>query len=410
MLNLLRIACCTLLVAGCFYPPITESPLNRLQAERVVAVAYHGAAQDTAGDVRSLAYFFDVIDAQYYREVDTLKLADIAIDYLNSTEESNPEARVQGAQKAILKALDRHSLFFNREEFTAFKHHLNGEFVGIGVRIKQHDEGAIAEPLPNSPAMRAGIQKGDIIIRAGRKSFKGMNLQQIVTSLRGKIGTNVTIGVLRGYGRTEPQKLEFSLRRALIQQVLIEAKTLEDIGYIRLMAFSDETDDQIEEILEDFERQSLRGYIFDLRGNPGGLLQQAVTIADYFLDNGKIVSVQNRHKEDVFSASSYRSITERPVVILIDGATASSAEILALALSDHQRASVIGEESFGKGTVQTLYGLHDDNGLKLTTARYASPNGTILIENGIAPDIAIVDDPITSEDEVIQAALAELRR
>ena len=408
MSPMFRIAFCALFLSGCLILPVAESPQSRTQAERIVAVAYGDQTGDTAQEVDSLAYFFDVIAAHYYREVDRQELADTAMDYLNSAEAAPPEERLKGARVAIVDSLDRHSQFFDRDEFTIFQQSLNGEFVGIGVRIRTHEEGAIVEPLPDSPAMRAGMRKGDILVRAGKKSFKGMDLQQIVEALRGKVGTNVSVGVLRGYGTSTQQKLDFSLRRAIIQQVLIETKTLEDIGYIRLFTFSAETDTLIEKALEDFEKHSLRGYIIDLRSNRGGLLQQAITLADYFLNEGRIVSVHNRLKSNDFSASSYASITQRPVVVLIDGGTASSSEILALALADHHRATIIGEESFGKGTVQTLYGLHGGEGLKLTTAQYASPRGTILIEHGITPNIIIADDPTTEEDEQITAAIDAL--
>ena len=410
MLKLLQTALCALLLSSCILLPVTESPFSRAQAERIVRFAYGETTEDLSRDVQSLAYFFDVIAEQYYRKINVKDLADTAIDYLSSTEQSTSKARLQGARKAILAALDRHSQFFTSEEFTAFKQHLNGEFVGVGVRIRTHAMGAVAEPLPGSPAILAGMRKGDIIVRAGNKSFKGMSLQAIVETLRGKVGTSVSIAVIRNYQTPEQQNLAFSLRRKIIQQVFVTAKVLENIGYIRLGAFSEDTDDRIEEILEDFEDQTLRGYIVDVRGNPGGLLQQAIAIADYFLDSGTIVTVQNRREENTFSASAYRSITKRPVAILIDNATASSSEILALALSDHDHALLIGEESFGKGTVQTLYSLHEGEGLKLTTARYASPQGTTLMEKGITPDIIIADDPETEPDEQIQAAVANLMR
>ena len=409
MSTFLRAALCALLLAGCIYLPVKESPLNRFQAERIVRLAYNGETKDSAGEVNALAYFLDVIDTRYYRKVDMLKLADSAVEALKQTKIQQPKMRLQEARKAMLASLDRHSVFFTHEEFTDFQRSLSGEFVGIGVLLKAHEQGAIImEPLPNSPATEVGLQKGDIIIRGGKKSFKSLNLQQIVESLSGKVGTNVTLEILRGYGTAKQQNLVFSLRRAVVERILVDAKTLEDVGYIRLLSFSDETDAELEEVLENFEDQDLRGYIIDLRSNAGGYFQQAITIADYFLDEGLIVSSRSRDKEDTFSASSYRSITTRPVVILIDGATASSSEILALALSDHRRATIIGERSFGKGTVQTLYGLHNEDGLKLTTARYASPKGTVLIDQGIAPDIVAIDDLTTTEDEVIQAALLKI--
>ena len=409
MIVFLRAALCALLLASCIYSPITESPLNRFQAEQIVRLAYNGETKDTASEVNALAYFLDVIDTRYTREVDMLKLADSAVEALKKTETESPEIRLQEVRRVMLATLDRHSVFFTREEFADFKRGLSGEFVGIGVLLKEHELGAvIAELLPNSPATQVGLEKGDIIIRAGKTPFKGMKLKDIVGSLKGKVGTNVTLEVLRGYGTSKQQNLVFSLRRAVVERILLVAKTFDDVGYLRLLSFSNKTDVEFEEALEDFEDQDLRGYIIDLRSNAGGYFQQAVTIADYFLDDGLIVSSHSRDKEMAFSASSYRSITARPVVILIDGVTASSSEIFALALSDHRRAFIIGEKSFGKGTVQTLYGLHDEDGLKLTTARYASPKGRVLVDQGIEPDMVVLDDLSTSEDEVIQAALLKI--
>ncbi|NQY81818.1 MAG: S41 family peptidase [Alphaproteobacteria bacterium] len=392
--------------------------MNRVNAQRIVAHAYDlaegssGTSQDQA--LESLAYFLDLIDLRYYRSVDTGKLAQAALRNLDENAqnlggEHDVRDFLKDARNAMVAELDRHSQFYDHDEFEDFKQQLKGNFSGIGVRILKHESGVLADPIRDSPAARAGMRKGDVIFRVGAVSLAGFKMSEIVGILRGKVGTNVTLSVLRGLDTIDEETLNFSITRAVVHQILVVARVEDEVGYIRVRGFSEDTDDLVEEALRKFERQSLYGYVIDVRGNPGGFLQQAVTLTDYFLDRGVVVSVRGRKRDETFSASSHASITQRPVVVLIDQGTASSSEIFAIALADHQRARLIGEQTYGKGTVQTLLGLHNGEGLKLTTARYFSPQGTSLIDEGITPDIELVDDLTTTQDEPLFAAIAELK-
>lgn len=400
-------------------PYVQSSPHSIASAERVVAYAANIASSpptssQTEQAKESLAYLLSLIDERYYRPRDVVEVSAPAYKKMDAFVDKSSEQRsfsllIGEAKKGIVEGLDKNSTYYTADEFSAFQESLSGNFGGIGAQVKKHELGVVIIPIPTGAATKAGMREGDVITHAGAVSLAELSLPETVKKLRGKVGTRISLTVHRPGADAEGETLHFSVTRALVHIISVVARVEDGIGYFDISSFHDETDDLVDEALQKMEGQKLQGYILDLRGNLGGLLQQAYTLSDYFLDKGLIVSVRGRGQDEQFSASSYSTLTHRPVVVLQDRATASSSEILAAALSGHGRAHLIGDTTFGKGTVQTVIGLHDGEGVRLTTARYYSPRGIDIEGRGIVPDERLVDDPKTQEDEVFEAAKAYLK-
>jgi carboxyl-terminal processing protease len=322
-------------------------------------------------------------------------LADVfAIVERNYVEPVKANNLINGAINGMLETLDPHSNYMAPEVYKEMQTETRGSFGGIGFEITIRDKVlTVVAPIEDTPASRAGIQSGDMILRIDGKSTKDMTLMEAVKLMRGPQGTQVTITVMR-QGFTEPQ--DFTLTRAIIPIRSVRFKTLEPgYGYIKISQFIERTFPDLENALNKIESKEkpLKGLILDLRNNPGGLLEQAVKVADLFLESGMIVYTEGRveGQKMKFFVQKKEKVQEYPMIVLVNGGSASASEIVAGALQDHGRAVILGSQTFGKGSVQTIIPLEDGSALRLTTARYYTPNGRSIQAQGIAPDIVVAD-------------------
>lgn len=315
---------------------------------------------------------FEITKARYVDEVENKKLIENAID-------------------GMLSKLDPHSGFLNEEDFTDMTEQTTGSFGGLGIEVTM-DKGVIKviSPLDDSPAYKAGVEAGDLITHIDDVQVQGLTLQEAIKKMKGKPGTKVKIKVFRE--NSEP--LDITITRDIIRTEPVKSKIKSDgkVAYIRLSTFNDNSYDDMEKAVKKIKSDNpeILGYVLDLRNNTGGLLEQAVKISDAFLKEGEIVSIMSRQENAsrVFFASEGDIIDNKPLVVIINGASASAAEIVAGALQDHRRAVLIGTKSYGKGSVQTLLPL-GSTALKITTARYYTPSGRSIQADGIEPDIEV---------------------
>jgi carboxyl-terminal processing protease len=322
-------------------------------------------------------------------------LADVfAIVERNYVEPVKADNLINGAINGLLETLDPHSNYMTPEVYKEMQTETRGSFGGIGFEITIRDKVlTVVAPIEDTPASAAGIQSGDMILRIDGKSTKDMTLIEAVKLMRGPQGTQVTITVMR-QGFTEPK--EFTLTRAIIPIRSVRFKTLEPgYGYIKVSQFIERTFSDLENALKKIESKEkpLKGLILDLRNNPGGLLEQAVKVADLFLESGMIVYTEGRveGQKMKFFVQKKEKVQEYPMIVLVNGGSASASEIVAGALQDQGRAVILGTQTFGKGSVQTIIPLEDGSALRLTTARYYTPNGRSIQAQGITPDIAVAD-------------------
>jgi carboxyl-terminal processing protease len=316
-------------------------------------------------------------------------------------ETSKPKEMVYGAIKGMLETLDPHSAFMPPETYREMQEETRGRFEGIGAEVTAKDGVlTVVSPIEDTPAYKAGIQAGDQIVIIDGVVTKTLSLAEGVKRLRGPKGSKVTITIMRE-GFAKPQ--EFTLIRDVIPVRSVRSELLEkQYGYIRLSQFQEKTDGDFDKAIKALETESkgtLNGLILDLRNNPGGLLDQAVKVTDRFVESGLIVSVEGRREEQKmkFYAHSQGTLPQYPLVVLINGGSASASEIVAGAIQDHKRGVLIGTQSFGKGSVQTIFPLKEGAGLRLTTARYFTPSGRSIQAKGIVPDIIV--KPVKPEDE-----------
>jgi carboxyl-terminal processing protease len=324
-------------------------------------------------------------------------------------EETKSKDLIYGAIKGMLETLDPHSAFMPPNMYKEMQEETKGRFEGLGIEITIKDTIlTVVSPIEGTPAYKAGILAGDQIVKIDGESTKNFTLMDSVKRLRGPRGTKVTISILRE-GFTKPK--DFTLVREVIPVRSVRHELLEkNYGYIRLSQFQEKTDDEFEKAMKALEEESkgtLRGLILDLRNNPGGLLDQAVKITDRFVESGLIVSVEGR-KEDQkmkFYAHPDGKLAHYPLVVLVNGGSASGAEIVAGALQDQGRGIIVGTQTFGKGSVQTIIPLKDGSGLRLTTARYYTPSGRSIQAKGIVPDIIVKPSRPEEEKEVLTPKL-----
>ena len=332
-----------------------------------------------------------------------LKVFTDVIGYIQKdyVEETKSKDLIYGAIKGMLETLDPHSAFMPPNMYQEMQEETKGRFEGLGIEITIKDGIlTVVSPIEDTPAFKAGILAGDQIIKIDGDSTKNFTLMDSVKRLRGPRGSKVTITIMRE-GFTKPK--EFTLVRDVIPVRSVRHELLEkNYGYIRISQFQEKTDGEFEKAMKALEEESkgtLRGLILDLRNNPGGLLDQAVKISDRFIDSGLIVSVEGR-KEDQrikFYAHPDGQLSRYPLVVLVNGGSASGAEIVAGAIQDHGRGILLGTHTFGKGSVQTIIPLKDGSGLRLTTARYYTPNGRSIQAKGIVPDFIV--NPSRPEEE-----------
>ena len=308
-------------------------------------------------------------------------------------EETKPQSLVYGAIKGMLETLDPHSAFMPPDNYKELQEETRGRFEGIGIEITLRDGVlTVVSPIEGTPASKAGIQAGDQILKIEGDVTKNMTLMDAVKRLRGPKNSKVTITIMRE-GFSKPQ--EFSLVRDVIPMRSVRSELLDKYyGYVRLSQFQEKTDGEFEKAVRALEEESkgqLKGIILDLRNDPGGLLDQAVKISDRFLESGLIVSVEGRREDQKmrFNAQAAGTFPPYPLVVLVNEGSASASEIVAGAIQDHGRGVIVGTQTFGKGSVQTIFPLRDGAGLRLTTARYFTPKGRSIQAKGITPDIIV---------------------
>ncbi len=325
-------------------------------------------------DIRSLSEVFGKIKDNYVEDVSDKDLLENAI-------------------RGMLTGLDPHSTYLDRDAFQELRVGTTGEFGGLGIVVGMEDGFVkVISPIDDTPAARAGIKAGDLIIRLGKKPVKGMSLDDAVKIMRGKPGTAIDLLIVRE-GLDKPLKVSVTRDKIRVQST--KSKTLEKgFGYLRITQFQERTADDLKKAISKLKKESdgsLKGIILDLRNNPGGLLDAAVEVSDIFLSNGKIVSVKGRDAASNVSHSATPGdmLKGSPVVVLVNGGSASASEIVAGALQDQKRGIIMGTKTFGKGSVQTVVPLGNNTAIKLTTARYYTPSGRSIQATGIDPDIVL---------------------
>ncbi len=302
---------------------------------------------------------------------------------------------INGAVKGMLQGLDPHSTFMNAEEYKEMQETTSGEFFGVGIEISmENGQVTVVTPIEDTPAFRAGIKPGDIIFSINGQPTQELSLQEVVSRIRGPKGSEVELAIIHSDAKA-PQTVR--IVRDAIPLISVKSKKLEDGYYwIRLTRFSERTTEELKEALKAAAKEcknsgGVKGIVLDLRNNPGGLLDQAVSVSDAFLDKGVIVSIKGRrgNTDRVYEAKSQSDDVHMPMVVLINAGSASASEIVAGALRDQKRALTVGERSFGKGSVQNIIPLSDGSGLKLTVALYYTPSGSSIQAEGIVPDVDI---------------------
>lgn len=306
--------------------------------------------------------------------------------------ESKDNELVEAAINGMLASLDPHSSFMNADAYRDMQVQTRGEFGGLGIEVTMENGVVkVVTPIDDTPAAKAGIQSGDYITHLDGKQVMGMNLREAVDLMRGPVNTEIKLSVVRE-GAAEP--FDVVLKRAVITVQSVRAHREKDVAYIRITAFNEHTNDGVVENLTKLKKEigaSFQGVVLDLRNNPGGLLDQAIAVSDTFLERGEIVSTRGRRADDIqrFSAVKGDLTDGKPVIVIINGGSASASEIVAGALQDHRRGIVLGTTSFGKGSVQTIIPLTGKGALRMTTARYFTPSGRSIQATGIEPDIKV---------------------
>jgi carboxyl-terminal processing protease len=344
-----------------------------------VGASAKAAAADTYRQLNLFGDVFERVRADYVEKPDDGKLVESAIN-------------------GMLSGLDPHSSYMDAKSFRDMQVQTRGEFGGLGIEVTMED-GLIkvVAPIDDTPAAKAGVLANDIITKLDDEAVQGLTLNQAVEKMRGPVNTKIRLTVMRK-GADKP--IELSITRDIIRvrsaRWHVEG---DDIGYIRLTQFNEQTTEGLKKGIADIQAKvpedKLKGYILDLRNNPGGLLDQAISVADAFLQKGEIVSTRGRNADETqrFNARPGDLIKGKPLIVLVNGGSASASEIVAGALQDHKRATILGTRSFGKGSVQTIIPLGSGNGaLRLTTARYYTPSGRSIQAKGITPDIEVMQD------------------
>ncbi|MCC0016228.1 MAG: S41 family peptidase [Rhodobiaceae bacterium] len=312
-------------------------------------------------------------------------------------EETEDGKLIEGAINGMLQTLDPHSAYLTEQSYREMLESTSGEFGGLGIEVTMEDGLVkVVSPIEDTPAFRAGIQSGDLITHLDGAPVQGMTLSDAVKKMRGAVNEPIVLKILRGENK---EALEITVIRDTIRMRSVRNQPEDDIGYIRISQFNAQTETELRKAIDTLRGEiaddRLKGYIIDLRNNPGGVLDQAVLVSDLFLDRGEIVSTRGREPDQVERRNARPGdyVKALPIVVLINGGSASASEIVAGALQDHRRATIVGTRSFGKASVQTLIPLAGNNGaLKLTTARYFTPGGRSIQAQGIEPDIVITQD------------------
>src|ERR1700754_783302 len=349
---------------------------------KLVPVAFGSSAKAAAADTyRQLNLFGDVFER-------------VRADYVEKPDDSK---LIESAINGMLAGLDPHSSYMEPKAFRDMQVQTRGEFGGLGIEVTMED-GLIkvVAPIDDTPAAKAGVMANDIITKLDEEQVQGLTLNQAVEKMRGPVNTKIKLTIMRK-GSEKP--VEVSITRDIIRVRAVRSRPEDDVGYIRVTQFNEQTTENLKKAITDLQTQipadKLKGFIVDMRNNPGGLLDQAISVSDAFLERGEIVSTRGRNAEETqrFSARAGDLVKGKPVIVLVNGGSASASEIVAGALQDHKRATILGTRSFGKGSVQTIIPLGAGNGaLRLTTARYFTPAGRSIQAKGITPDIEVLQD------------------
>ena len=349
------------------------------------------------------SYSFSNVSDKMYEKIDLFGevLEKIKEDYVDDIKQLD---FMDSAINGVLQSLDPYSAYMSPELFESMQTDTRGEFGGLGIEIGM-EAGVVKviSPIDDTPASKAGIKSGDYIVQIDGEQVQGKSLMEAVKLMRGPIGTSIKLTIRR---KNIKKPLEFNVKRAVIEVKSVSSKIIgnkKKIGYVRLKSFNENSDEQFFKIVKNFEKKFKPvGYIIDLRNNPGGLLTQAISITDFFLDDGEIVSTKGRKISETrrFFAKQGDGVEGKPVIILINNGSASASEILAGALKDHKRAIILGESSYGKGSVQSIIPLKNGGGIRLTISKYYLPSGKSISEVGVTPDIIVEE---SNDDFIIDS-------
>ena len=342
---------------------------------------------------------FAETDKSIYEKIDLFSdvLSKIDKEYV---EEINQTEAMDAAINGVLQSLDPYSAYMSPEVFDEMQTETSGQFGGLGIEVSmEYGVVKVISPIDNTPASRVGVKAGDYIVKINDIQVQGKTLTEAVELMRGPVGSDIEITVRR---KGVKKSIIYTITREIIKIESVKSKYIDDgIGYLRLTAFNENSGDQIKNKIKEFnKKKDLKGYIFDLRNNPGGLLSQAIKIADYFLENGEIVSTKGRKTSEnrKFFARKGDLTNGKTLIVLINYGSASASEIVAGALKDHKRAILVGENSYGKGSVQSVIPLKNKGAIRLTISKYYLPSGESISEVGVAPDIEVEE---SSDDFVI---------
>ena len=340
-------------------------------------------------------YSHAINSEEFYKKIDLFSevLDKIQTDYVDDI---NQAEIMDSAINGVLQSLDPYSAYMTPELFKDMKTDTKGEFGGLGIEVGM-ELGVIKviAPIDDTPASKAGIKAGDYIIEIDKKQVQGKSLMEAVKLMRGPVGTEIILTIRR---KGKKKSLEFKIKREVIEIKSVDAKIIkekEKVAYLKLKSFNENSDKQLFKKIKEFEKnQNPIGYIIDLRNNPGGLLTQAISITDFFLDNGEIVSTKGKRliESRKFFAKKGDGIKGKPVIVIINNGSASASEILAGALKEHKRAIILGENTYGKGSVQSIIPLKNGGGMRLTISKYYLPSGKSISEVGIQPDIHVEEN------------------
>ena len=329
---------------------------------------------------------------ELYEKIDLFGevLENIKKDYVDDVDQAE---MMDSAINGVLQSLDPYSAYMSPELFREMQTDTRGEFGGLGIEIGM-EAGVVKviSPIDDTPAEKAGIKAGDFIVKIGKEQVQGKSLMEAVKLMRGPVDSSIELTIRR---KNVKKPLNFTIIRKVIEVRSVSSKIIskeENIGYVRLKSFNENSDEQFLKSVKDFEKKhKVKGYVLDLRNNPGGLLTQAINITDFFLDDGEIVSTKGRKVSETrkFFARKGDETNGKPIVVLINNGSASAAEIFAGALKDHKRAIILGENSYGKGSVQSIIPLRNGGGMRLTISKYYLPSGKSISEVGVTPDILV---------------------
>ena len=333
-------------------------------------------------------------NSEIYRQLDLFGevLERVRADYVEKPEDAK---LIESAIDGMLMALDPHSAYLNPKHFRDMQVQTRGEFGGLGIEVTMENGVVkVVAPIEDTPASKAGIQSGDLITHLDKEQILGLTLQEAVEKMRGPVNSRITLTIVRK-GTEDP--FDVKVVRDVIHINPVKYSAEGDVGYIRVTTFNEQTTANLQKAIEDLKKQigpKLKGYVIDLRNNPGGLLDQAISVSDTFLDQGAIVLTKGRNLEETQRSNARPGdVTDgQKIIVLINGGSASASEIVAGALQDHHRATILGTRSFGKGSVQTIIPLGSNGALRLTTARYYTPSGRSIQAKGIDPEVKVEEE------------------